>query len=74
MARNKIKSLGTPNGAKLSGGALRRNSISEIKPDQDAIRKRAYEVYLRRVAAGESGSAASDWIKAERDLMVKQHA
>jgi hypothetical protein len=74
MAKNKVKALGTPNGARPSGGASHGNAISEIKPDQDEVRRRAYELYLRRTAAGEQGSAASDWIKAERGLKATLHA
>jgi hypothetical protein len=40
----------------------------ELKPSADAIRKRAYELYLERVAMGQPGDDRSDWIRAEREL------
>ena len=33
---------------------------------EDDIRRRAYEIYLARVAKGEAGAAKKDWIEAER--------
>lgn len=33
---------------------------------RDAIRARAYEIYLAR--AGRPGNAASDWVQAEREI------
>lgn len=35
----------------------------------DAIRKRAYELYQRRISRGEAGSEASDWAQAEHELV-----
>jgi hypothetical protein len=40
----------------------------ELKPSADAIRKRAYELYLDRVAKGHQGDERTDWIRAEREL------
>lgn len=34
---------------------------------QDAIRKRAYELYVERIAKGQPGDAKTDWLKAERE-------
>lgn len=48
------------------------STMPEIKPDQDQVRKRAYELYLRRAASGEPGTPASDWLKAERELLAKR--
>jgi hypothetical protein len=33
------------------------------------IRKRAQEIYLRRIEDGTPGDAESDWLQAEEDLM-----
>jgi hypothetical protein len=41
---------------------------SEPKPTDDQIRRRAYEIYLRRVAGGKPGDPKSDWVQAEREL------
>lgn len=35
---------------------------------QDAIRKRAYELYAERTAKGQPGDAKTDWLKAEKEL------
>lgn len=40
----------------------------ELKPAADAIRKRAYELFLERVAMGQPGDERTDWIRAEREL------
>ncbi len=37
------------------------------KPSADEIRRRAYEIFLRR--NGKGGSPESDWLQAERELM-----
>ena len=49
------------------------NSGFEMKPvSQDAIRRRAYEIFLARSAKGQQGNAASDWLQAERELSAKR--
>lgn len=40
----------------------------ELKPATDAIRRRAYELYLERTAMGQPGDERTDWIRAEREL------
>ena len=40
-------------------------------PTADAIRERAYQVYLSRTKSGVQGDALSDWIEAERELLEK---
>lgn len=42
---------------------------AEVKPSSDQIRRRAYEIYLRRLATGAHGTAESDWLEAERELV-----
>jgi hypothetical protein len=37
-------------------------------PAEDAIRNRAHELYLTRLAAGQTGDALGDWLQAEREL------
>lgn len=41
---------------------------AEIKPSIDDLRRRAYEIYLKRQSAGSPGSPDSDWKQAEREL------
>ncbi len=36
------------------------------QPDEDDIRRRAYELYLER--GGAPGQALDDWVRAEREL------
>lgn len=48
---------GAPNGARVEG-----------KPPADAVRRRAYEIYMSRAAKGLPGSEGSDWTQAEREL------
>ncbi len=40
----------------------------EVKPNPDDIKRRAYEIYLGRMARGEPGDSHSDWERAEREL------
>jgi hypothetical protein len=37
--------------------------------DEEAIRARAHEIYVQRVATGKLGDAESDWLEAESELM-----
>jgi hypothetical protein len=41
---------------------------AEVKPTNEQVSKRAYEIYAARVAKGEEGTEASDWAKAEAEL------
>lgn len=34
----------------------------------EAVRRRAYELYLERISNGGQGDALSDWTRAEREL------
>jgi hypothetical protein len=45
--------------------------LRELKPDADAIRRRAYELYRRREATGLGGTAESDWTRAESELRAR---
>ena len=40
-------------------------SASAVRPDDDIIRVRAYEIYLQR---GHHGDPMEDWLRAEREL------
>lgn len=39
-------------------------------PDDEAIGRKAYEIYTERMLRGEQGTAHDDWIKA-RDILTK---
>jgi hypothetical protein len=43
--------------------------MSEPAPFEEAIRRRAHEIWLRR--AGKPGSATEDWLEAERELRTE---
>lgn len=40
----------------------------EVKPALDDVRRRAYEIYLGRMARGEPGTSETDWQHAEQEL------
>jgi len=40
----------------------------EMKSNPDAIRRRAYELFLERTAKGRPGDDTADWLQAEREL------
>jgi len=47
--------------------------IREITLQEDEVRRRAYEIYLRRASGtGGAGDAASDWYEAERELRAEK--
>jgi hypothetical protein len=50
-------------------------SITVNEPHQsheDAVRERAYEIWLQRTALGQPGTAESDWHLAELQLEQKK--
>jgi Protein of unknown function (DUF2934) len=49
-----------------SPAETRRSSVGNVSPDEEAIRCRAYELYLAR--GDQPGSALDDWLQAEREL------
>jgi hypothetical protein len=42
------------------------------KSHEDAVRERAHEIWLERVARGQPGTAESDWRIAELELAQKK--
>jgi hypothetical protein len=40
----------------------------EVKPNPDDVKRRAYEIYLGRIARGEPGTQETDWSRAESEL------
>ena len=43
-------------------------TISKSVPNEEEIRKKAEEIYHKRIARGEDGTAIDDWHKAEELL------
>jgi Protein of unknown function (DUF2934) len=41
-------------------------------PDEDAVRRRAYEIYEERAGIGMEGSAQDDWLQAEAEILTHQ--
>ena len=60
-----------PQASKPAATAGRPASSVEAKPNVDAVRRRAYEIFMERTAKGAAGDAAGDWAKAERELVKK---
>jgi len=48
-----------------------KEKTSKRKIDVRSIRKRAAEIYRRRMEEGNPGDAESDWLQAEQELMNK---
>lgn len=46
--------------------------LREVKPTEEQVRRRAYELYLARASRGESGCEADDWAAAERELSSRR--
>lgn len=59
-------------GAPVQPAAAQRSIATEVKPSADHIRRRAYEIYTQRLAKGETGTAETDWLQAERDLLTRR--
>ncbi|MCC6322801.1 MAG: DUF2934 domain-containing protein [Phycisphaerales bacterium] len=71
MAKKKSNVSTTTPAAALStkpNGSAGRLSAIELKPSQEQIRWRAYELYCKRAASGMAGTPDGDWQQAEREL------
>ena len=55
------------NAKPLAKAAAAASASSTVRPGQDAIRQRAYEIYQQR---GSTGNAVEDWLRAERELLA----
>lgn len=71
MTRRVNKSVET-NGRAHTGTVAKASTINEVKPTADLIQKRAYELYLRRLASGQPGDAVGDWTRAEQELSLSK--
>jgi hypothetical protein len=70
MKTSKVKTISKPKKTTTTGKAVKSKKVTPGKaaPDEKEIRKKAEEIYLRRIARGESGTATDDWHKAEEML------
>jgi hypothetical protein len=50
----------------------KKTSSSKKFPSHEEIMVKAQEIYIKRIKKGESGSAESDWLAAEKFLMGKK--
>lgn len=66
VSGNARKTSGHANGAAALATPI--HSTTEVKPDAERIRRRAYELYLERARTGRPGNEVADWMQAERDL------
>jgi hypothetical protein len=76
MAKKTVKTE-APAKAKKAAPAVKAVVVKKVAPakkadDNDAIRKKAQEIYTARIARGEHGTAESDWHLAEK--LVKEGA
>jgi hypothetical protein len=65
----KAATNGTAEKLKMAAPAPQVNGNGAVAPSAEAIRLRAYEVYVAR--GGEAGDELSDWLIAEREIMEK---
>jgi hypothetical protein len=74
MKTSKSKTVSKPK--KVSGVSKtvkgKKTSGRKSVPDEEAIRKKANEIYMERIALGEQGTAEDDWQKAEEILKKKK--
>lgn len=49
----------------LKGKSPKTKNVQKLKTAEEAIRQRAFEIYLAR--GGESGHELDDWLRAERE-------
>lgn len=43
-------------------------TASKVEPDEEAVRRKALEIYNERMSRGESGTAEEDWDRAQKAL------
>ena len=67
-AGTKLKSAARPTtgvtGTTVKKTTVRKSSARKNMPGEDQIRQKAHELYLQRIARGESGSEMDDWNRA----------
>ncbi len=70
MTTSKAKTISKPKKTSTTAKAGKSRKVTRGKtaPDENEIRKKAEEIYLKRIERGESGTATDDWRKAEEML------
>ncbi|NLM93128.1 MAG: hypothetical protein GX168_09325 [Bacteroidales bacterium] len=46
----------------------KRVTAGKPEPDEEAVRRKAHEIYNERISRGESGTPEEDWYKAQKTL------
>jgi hypothetical protein len=76
MSKHTTNAKGKPDGANgASATAAHAPAIQagvEIKPNAEAVRRRAYELYLDRARTGKPGDETADWVQAEKELHARR--
>lgn len=60
------------NGTAAPNAATSAHSSVEVKPNAEAVRRRAYELYLDRARTGKPGNELGDWAQAEQELAARK--
>jgi hypothetical protein len=70
MKTPKAKAISKPKTSSDDGNTVKSKKVTTSKsvPSEDEIRKKAEEIYHKRIARGESGNALDDWNKAKELL------
>ena len=70
MKTSKAKAISKPKKTSEAGVTVKRKKVttSKSEPSEEEIREKAKEIYYERIARGEHGTAASDWLEAEELL------
>lgn len=75
MSKNHARmTRSSPTAAGAASSSVQSNPAAavEIKPNPEAVRRRAYELYLERARTGKPGDEAADWVQAERELLARR--
>jgi hypothetical protein len=57
--------------SRTTAGQRRKPAGEALTPSPEAIRFRAYELYLERNGREEAGSELADWLAAEREVLAR---
>ena len=69
MKTSKAKTIGKLKKTSETGEAVKSKvTTSKYEPSEEEIRNKAKEIYHKRIAKGEYGTAEGDWLKAEELL------
>jgi len=70
MKTSKVKTISKPRKTSEAGNALKSKkiTISKSGPSEEEIREKANDIYHERITRREHGTAADDWLEAEKLL------